>query len=106
MIDQFFRSVWTQYGIAGLMAVLLFFVLRWVMKREEVISKQAVEREKSMIEIINSQRKALEDHTLHAKDYHSEHRVAHEFQRKEHTMMIEDLKEMTQVLARINGYKR
>lgn len=105
MIDTFLKSVWTQYGMAGLMAILLFFVLRWVMKREKEISDQAIARELSMTEIINGQRKALEDHTLHAKDYHNEHRTAHEFQRKEHGMMITDLKEITKALGRINGFK-
>lgn len=94
MLESIIKSVWTQYSIAGMLVLLLFFIIKWGMKREEVLSEQAIYREKQSVEREQILTKIVKDQD-----------IAHEFQRKEHEIMIEDLKEITKTLGRINGYK-
>ncbi len=85
-------------GMSVAILVMFFFLLKWVLKQQETILKDAKEERAIWQTITKGFQDAIHDHTASAKAFHEEVKEAHRFQREEH-------KEMITVLGRINGYK-
>uniref|UniRef100_A0A6M3IWK9 Uncharacterized protein n=1 Tax=viral metagenome TaxID=1070528 RepID=A0A6M3IWK9_9ZZZZ len=93
---------WEQYGIAGVVIGVLFFILWkmliWVMKWTDKQSDQHLKERESWLVIMNGLRTSLELHNQSSIESRKQLSEAHGYQRAEH-------KEMMEVLGRINGYK-
>ncbi len=105
---------WTQYGIAGVVIGVLFFILlrrdSWMMKWIEKINQDHNAERAAMNEQYNAERimylKALDNmnasiqiHNQGSMEAREQAKEAHNYQREEHKQMIE-------TLGRINGYKK
>jgi hypothetical protein len=84
-------------GVAGLIFVPFFFLLRWLLQEVKLIlERESIERKDWQV-IIRGFQDCLNSHTAQAQAFHESVAEAHRFQREEH-------KEMIATLGRINGY--
>jgi len=95
-------ALWKEYGLVGLtmfaVITLLFFVIKWTLATtKDIMRDAAIERE--------AFRKCIDEHTMQAKEFHTQVNEAHKYQREEHKEIAAQLKEVTITLGRINGYK-
>ena len=117
-MDNIYLMVFQKYGLPicmlFMMAGLFTILLKWVMRQSEKLNKQSIDREEKLLSIIGGHQKALEDHTLQAKDFHSEMKQAMHYNRKEHEQLMENYKEaqiyisngFNNVLNRIMGINK
>ena len=93
---------WEQYGIAGVVIGILFFILWriliWAMKWVDKQSEQHLKEREDWLVVMNGIRAAIELHNQSSIEARRQQSEAHDYQRSEH-------KEMIATLARINGYK-
>lgn len=93
-------EVLKQYGLAAAVLVggliftgaLFFFLLRWVMSQQEKRDAQALVREERLIKIIDGQNAALVEHNKVTMDFRNEVNRAMQYQRNEHSSMMEAIK--------------
>ncbi len=69
--------------------VLCFVIVFYILKQQKEILVQAKEERSVFLNTIERFTKAIEDHTVQAREFHSQVNAAHTFQRDEH----DDLKE-------------
>lgn len=86
-----------ELGIAGLIFVPFFFLLRWLLQEVKLILERETAERNLWAAIIRGFQDNISEHTLQAKVFHESVIEAHRFQREEH-------KEMIITLGRINGY--
>jgi hypothetical protein len=109
-------SKFSEYGLEGLVICALFYtlykIINYTMKFiDKSTEQQAKEREAwvtsniSTIETIKAIQASVQLHNQQSIDAHNIIKEAGVFQRTEHKEMIENLKEITNSLGRINGYK-
>ena len=107
-MEDMLLSAVRQFGFSAVMCLAMLFgfyrFMKWFMA-------ETAKREVCYREIIDRQTAALNAHTEQAKDFHSEVKTAHEFQRTEHAALMERFKEVGEILTgiekavgRINGY--
>jgi len=100
------NSAWaklSEYGLAGIVIAVLFFILwrmliwvmKWVDKQEE---HHRAERE-IWVKTLETLNTSIELHNQGSIEARKSQEEAHKYQREEH-------KEMIETIARINGYKR
>lgn len=94
---------WEQYGIAGIVIAVLFFILWkiliWVMKWVDKQAEQHQKERESFITVINEMRRSIDLHNQNSIEGRQQQLEAHNYQRQEH-------KEMITILGRINGIKK
>ena len=100
-MEQLFAS-FEKFGLGGILAwsgtVLLFFIVRWVLKTMDKLIDRSDEQQQRSMTVLNQ-------HLESMNSFHAENRSAHEFQRKEHEGQIASLREIEKALIRMNGHK-
>ncbi len=93
---------WTQYGIAGLVIGVLFFILWrmliWVMKWVDKTNDQHNSERCMWLKTLDTLNASIQLHNQGSIEARRATEEAHKYQREEH-------KEMVGVLLRINGLK-
>jgi len=91
-----------EYGLAGIVIAILFFILWrmliWVMKWVDKISEQHNAERETWMKRLESLDQSIQLHNQASIEARKASEEAHRFQREEH-------KEMITTLGRINGYK-
>jgi len=109
--------LFTQFGFAGLITALFFFLLRWVLKTQSEILKTAKEEReqwrKTIIEerakweeSMNMINKAMEKHTQGVDYLAQTNSEAHKFQKLEHERLIDTTKEISDTVKEAVHYLR
>ncbi len=106
MIEKMIGTFIEKYGMTGFIGILLFFVLRWVMKQAEKHTEISRDREERQNKILDNYNMQLGEHTKVSILNQAEIKKTAEFQRAEHGKMIEALDGITQTVRRINEYKK
>ncbi len=92
-----------EYGLAGIVIGILFFMLWrmliWVMKWVDEINKQHAAEREAWMKRLESLDQSIQNHNLTSIESRKSTEEAHKYQREEH-------KEMIEILGRINGYKK
>jgi len=106
-----FWKIIGEYGLAGGIFVLLFFVLKWILEEVKKILERESRERTEWAEIIRGFQNALSEHTANAQSFHEEVKEAHRYQREEHikfgesqNKVCQSLGEVEKALGRINGY--
>ena len=93
---------WEQYGIAGVVIGILFFILWrmliWVMKWVDKQAEQHQKERDGWLNIMAGLRSSIDLHNQGSVEARNQSAEAHAYQRKEH-------EEMIKVLGRINGFR-
>jgi hypothetical protein len=82
-----------------------FYLLKWVLRQQETILKQAAEERKVWQTLFERNNKSIDEHIIQSRNAHDATTEAHRFQREEHSKLADQLNEITAALGRINGYK-
>ncbi len=94
---------WEQYGIAGAVICVLFFILWriliWVMKWVDKQNEQHNAERGAWLKTLEALNNSIQLHNQGSIEARKGTEEAHKFQREEH-------KEMIEVLGRINGYHK
>lgn len=108
MIDTFINSAFLNFGFPATLVIIMLYgfykIIQWVMAQHTAITIQHKEEKVCLMNIIENQTKALNQHTEQAREFHNEVKTAHEFQRVEHERLAEILKDVGESIGRINGY--
>ncbi|MFA5095930.1 MAG: hypothetical protein WC478_01160 [Candidatus Omnitrophota bacterium] len=100
---------WEQYGIAGAVICVLFFILWriliWVMKWVDTQAKQHNEERIAWLATLSNLNKSIELHNQGSIEARKSAEEAHKYQREEHEKLAEQNQEICKALGRINGYK-
>lgn len=83
----------TQFGVAGLLFVVLMIILKWVLtEMGRILEKEDIERKKWQ-EIILGFQNCIQEHSIQAKQFHESVSEAHKFQREEHREILAGVSE-------------
>lgn len=100
---------WTQWGIAGAVIAVLFFILWriliWVMKWVDKQAEQHAAERKIWQETQVKTNATLDRICSNIERHDEKAEERGKYVRAEHEKMIENLEEQGKVLLRINGYK-
>ena len=100
---------WEQYGIAGIVIGILFFIviriLIWVMAFIKDMTKQHNEERITWLAALNALNQSISLHNQGSIEARETQKDAHNFQRLEHEKLLAHMDEVTKTLVRINGYK-
>ncbi len=100
---------WEQYGIAGLVIAVLFFILWrmliWVMSFVKDVTKQHNEERVTWANTLNTLNQSILIHNQGSIEARKMQEEAHRYQREEHQKLAEQNNEISKILGRINGYK-
>lgn len=77
-IAKLFSELGLGSALAFVVATILFFVLRWLMKWQDSMQKRSDVREDKLMDIIDKHSKALDVLATDQKTAHSEQRREHE----------------------------
>lgn len=77
-----------QWGFGLLFFVAFMFLLKWVLKTQSEILKNAKEEREQWQKVISKFNSELEAHSSDAREYHRQVAEAHRYQREEHKDMI------------------
>lgn len=115
-----------QVGFGGIIFVAFMFLLRWVLKTQEIILTNAKDERAASQIVIQGYLKVLEQMSIQSNEFHKQVTEAHNYQRNEHEKMLEglnnvcittqqhreclekiksNLEEQGKVLVRINGLR-
>jgi len=95
-------AVYKDIGVVAIVSVPLFFLIKWIMDEfKATLQRQHDERTKWATVIMGFQ-DCLKDHTENARSFHIEVKDAHRYQREEHIALMEQMREVTSSLIRIN----
>jgi hypothetical protein len=102
-------SIWKEFGLVGLMCGSILIILALLMNKAFAVGNkildQSNDQSKAFMKIYSESINALDAHTAMAKEFHTEVRQAHDYQRREHESQLSSLMEIEKALGRINGYK-
>ncbi len=102
-------NLWKEYGITGLImfavVFLLFMVIKWTLATTKEILLQAAKERESWIEAISKVYRALDEHTIQAREFHQQVKDEHKKQIDNLDALCSCAKETEKALGRINGYK-
>ena len=102
MCEQFGLGVALSFAIL----VMFFFILKWTMKQQDNILKLAESRDVAWREVTNNLKSSIDKQILDSTFTSNTVAEAHRYQREEHKDLMEQMREVTASLGRINGYKR
>lgn len=96
-------TIYKDIGIVAIVAVPLFLLIKWITEEfKATLQRQHDERNK-WSEVIIGFQKEISENTDNARAFHEEVKDAHRYQREEHTALMEQMREVTASLGRING---
>ena len=98
-------TLYKDIGIVAIVAVPLFFLIKWIMEEFKGTLQRQHDERIQWAEVIIGFQKEISTNTDNAKAFHEEVKDAHRYQREEHTALMEQMREVTASLGRINGYK-
>ena len=91
-MDVVITQAWRDFGLVGLMtgalSGLLFLIVKWTLNTTKEILAQAAREREIFQNLQLSWSKAVSEHSERANAFHSDVKVAHEYQRQEHEKMI------------------
>ena len=103
-------NLWKEYGITGLImfavVLLLFMVIKWTLATTKEILIQAAKEREAWMDAVNKQTKALDEHTIQAREFHLQVKDEHKKQIDNQDVVCRILIQVEQALGRINGYKQ
>jgi len=79
--------------------VLCFVIVFYILRQQKDILQQAKEERAVFLSTIERFTKAIEDHTVQAREFHNNVTEAHRFQREEHKDMTESQNSICQTLS-------
>ena len=98
-------TIYKDIGVVAIVAVPLFLLIKWITEEfKATLIRQHEERNK-WADVIRGFQECLKEHTENAKSFHDEVKDAHKYQREEHAELMDQMREVTSSLGRINGYK-
>jgi hypothetical protein len=101
--------IFEQYGLVGLVIGILFFMAWrrdiWIMAFVKEQRDQMAKERECWQEKYDKIDYSMKQHNEQAREFHQTVNNAHDYQRREHEKMIQNLEEQYKVLLRINGEK-
>ena len=98
-------SIYKDIGVVAIVAVPLFLLIKWITEEFKATLLRQHEERNKWADVIRGFQDCLKENTENAKAFHNEVKDAHRYQREEHITLMEQMREVTASLGRINGYK-
>ena len=91
------------FGFGILIFIAFMFLLKWVLKQQDRILKNAEEERKVWQTLTSAFQSSIAESNQRAQANHEQNVEAHKYQREEHQKMINQLDGITLTLVRLNG---
>jgi len=106
-------NVWKEFGLNGLIMCAVLGIMVVVIKRaldhsnniSQKILEQAAEERKNWVDAVARSTRALDEHTIQAREFHIQVKEEHKRQIDAQDAVCKNLAQVEQALGRINGYK-
>lgn len=103
MVLDFIAKLFVDYGPSAGIFVVFIILLRWVLKQQEGIIKQAKEERESWRKTIDRINDTLQQRMDAGREFHSSVKEDHKQARKEHNKILDGLTEIERSLRLMNN---